>query len=263
MVRKYGQPPYSVAVIHGGPGAIGSVACIARELSVTMGVIEPLQSKYSINELIGELNNQLKENSNAPLTLIGHSWGAFLSLLYAGSHPENVKQIILVGCAPLADEYVPSITERRLRNLSEDEGRLFLQLLDELEDAGKNDSLQQLEKLVEKSDNYQLLSLDEDALPVDNIMYSRIWNEAKKMRSSGELIDRIKKVNRPVYIIQGEYDPHPIEGITEPLELAGIPFKHHLLPHCGHSPFKEKLAIRQFYSILQAIIEERHSYGNL
>ena len=266
MVRKYGQSPFNTVVVHGGPGALGSVACVARELSEIMGVVEPLQSEYSIGELIEELNKQIKGECDMPVTLIGHSWGAFLSLLYTEHYPAKVKQIVLVGSAPLIDEYVPLITERRLRNLSKEDGELFLNLLAKIDKPDNGNALRQLAELVDKSDNYQLIEIGADkvdSFPVDNVMYARIWEEARAMRSSGELMERVKKVNKPIFIIQGENDPHPLEGVTEPLELAGVPFKYYVLPQCGHSPFKEKLAVKQFYSILRSVIEEKHSHGNL
>lgn len=43
-VRTHGKPPFRVAVLHGGPGAPGYMAPVARALSVTAGVIEPLQT---------------------------------------------------------------------------------------------------------------------------------------------------------------------------------------------------------------------------
>lgn len=36
--RIYGKAPYSIVVIHGGPGAPGQVAPVARELSENFGV---------------------------------------------------------------------------------------------------------------------------------------------------------------------------------------------------------------------------------
>ncbi|MHA1167837.1 MAG: alpha/beta fold hydrolase, partial [Candidatus Hodarchaeales archaeon] len=33
LLRKHGKPPYSIAVIHGGPGAGGEMAPVAIELS--------------------------------------------------------------------------------------------------------------------------------------------------------------------------------------------------------------------------------------
>lgn len=261
MIRKYGSPPYNTFVIHGGPGALGSVACIARELSKTMGVIEPLQSQYSISGLVKELNDQIISTNNTPVTLIGHSWGAFLSLLYAECHPGKVKQIVLVGCAPLVDAYVPLINERRLQNLSLEEGNMYLKLLAEANNPDKKDFLKYLGELAEKSDNYDPVKFetdDIDSFPVDSKMYSSIWEEARTMRSNEELIRRIRKVKAPVFIIQGENDPHPVEGVIEPLELIGIPFKHYVLTRCGHSPFREKMAMEQFYYILKTIIDEKH-----
>ena len=39
--RYYGAEPYQAIVVHGGPGALGTVPAIARELSKDYGVIEP------------------------------------------------------------------------------------------------------------------------------------------------------------------------------------------------------------------------------
>ena len=38
--RKYGEAPFNVVVIHGGPGAPGEVAPVARKLSENFGIIE-------------------------------------------------------------------------------------------------------------------------------------------------------------------------------------------------------------------------------
>ena len=37
-LRMYGNKPYVVAVIHGGPGALGEMAPVARELSLNTGI---------------------------------------------------------------------------------------------------------------------------------------------------------------------------------------------------------------------------------
>ncbi len=48
-LRKYGRAPYTVAIVHGGPGAPGDMAPVARELSTTYGVLEPLQTEETLN----------------------------------------------------------------------------------------------------------------------------------------------------------------------------------------------------------------------
>lgn len=75
MVRLYGSAPYKVVLVHGGPGAIGSLKGFAKELSELsqIGVVEAIQYKYSIAELIEELYSQIKENCSDRVSLIGHS----------------------------------------------------------------------------------------------------------------------------------------------------------------------------------------------
>ena len=61
-VRKWGPLPYPVAVIHGGPGAPGEMAQVARELSVVKSVLEPFQTETSLEGQIQELRADLSEH---------------------------------------------------------------------------------------------------------------------------------------------------------------------------------------------------------
>ena len=60
--RKYGKAPYKIAVIHGGPGAGGEMAPIARELASSWGVLEPFQTVTSLEGQIEELKTVLEKN---------------------------------------------------------------------------------------------------------------------------------------------------------------------------------------------------------
>lgn len=74
-VRVHGKKPYRAAVVHGGPGAIGSAAGLAKGLAEYCGVMEPLQSEYTVSGQIEELKGQITSfNGESPLVLIGHSW---------------------------------------------------------------------------------------------------------------------------------------------------------------------------------------------
>ena len=59
-IRKYGKAPFKVAVVHGGPGAPGEMAPVARELSKDYSVIEPFQRSFTIDGQVKELYNDLK-----------------------------------------------------------------------------------------------------------------------------------------------------------------------------------------------------------
>lgn len=75
MVRKHGKEPYHIVVLHGGPGAAGSAFGLARWISKEFGVLEPMQSKYTIMELEEELMEQIEDNCSGKVILAGHSWG--------------------------------------------------------------------------------------------------------------------------------------------------------------------------------------------
>jgi len=54
-LRKYGDAPYNVVVIHGGPGAPGEMLPVAEKLSSDYGILEPFQTKNSIEGQVNEL----------------------------------------------------------------------------------------------------------------------------------------------------------------------------------------------------------------
>jgi pimeloyl-ACP methyl ester carboxylesterase len=261
-VRFYGNKPYQTAVIHGGPGALGSVAAIARELANDYGVIEPLQTKSSITELLVELDEVITVNCEAALTLMGHSWGAWLAWLYAARYPGKVKKLILVGSGPFELPYVADIGKNRLRRLSDNEGLEFntiLQALDSPQAAHKDVLVKRLGELVAKSDNYcpvEIATDPIDRLPVDGNQYNAIWSEAARLRESGELLEAAAQIVCPVVVIHGDSDPHPIEGVSFPLKKRFKNLTVYRLEKCGHSPWREQYARERFYEIVRKELGE-------
>jgi pimeloyl-ACP methyl ester carboxylesterase len=81
-------------------------------------------------------------------------------------------------------------------------------------------------------------------------IFQSVWSEADKLRKNGDLIKFAGRISCPVVAIHGDYDPHPSEGIKEPLSRELSDFRFVLLPNCGHFPWKEKLARKDFFEIL-------------
>jgi pimeloyl-ACP methyl ester carboxylesterase len=119
--KKWGNPPYNVILLHGGPGAIGSLEPLAKELSENFGVIEHLQSKKSIEKEMEELNNIIERNADVPVTIIGHSYGAWFATLFADKYPLDIRKIILVSSGPFKNENAKNIMDTRFERLSEEE----------------------------------------------------------------------------------------------------------------------------------------------
>lgn len=252
--RVYAKPPFRVAVIHGGPGAPGHMAPVARELSKHIGIIEPLQTADSIEGQVQELNAILQEFCSTPVVLIGSSWGAMLSYMFAAQHPSLVEKLILVGSAVYEEKYANDILETRLGRLSSEEVAEVHSLVEDFtEDKGssRDNSLARIGKLFTKADAYCPFTLDTEGLGVQYHIYQQVWTEAVKLRQTGELLELGKSVHCPVIAVHGDYDPNPPEGVQEPLSSVIRDFRFVLLKECGHLPWIEKKAKGPFFEVLR------------
>jgi pimeloyl-ACP methyl ester carboxylesterase len=260
----HGKKPARIAVIHGGPGAPGSVCGIAKQLARDRGVLEPFQTKSTIQGLVTELRDTIITHGAPPAVLIGHSWGAWLSLIFAASHPSLVRSLILVGSGPFKEEYVPEIEKRRISRLSANERNEYSIIRDILEHGQnrgspqeKDGALVKLAELVSKTDYVERSDTDtENALTVrlSGEMYESVWKEASDMRRSGRLLLLCEKIRCPVVAIHGEQDPHPAEGVKDVLAPIIRSFEFYSLDRCGHYPWQEKYAKDTFYEIVASVL---------
>ncbi|MDT3426774.1 pimeloyl-ACP methyl ester carboxylesterase [Paenibacillus forsythiae] len=259
MAKTYGKPPYQTFLIHGGPGAAGEMAGVATFLSQRFGVVESFQTRLTINELILELKKDIEHYSDGPVSLVGYSWGAWLSYIFAASFPELVRKSILVGSAPYKQHYTKDLQATRLARLSEEDKRRVRELEAGLEknESNKNEILRQYGKLMEITDLYDPLPSDDGMVEFNLNVYHHIWQEADALRSSGELLKLGYNVVCPVVAIHGVHDPHPYSGVIQPLSAVLQDFRYHLLEHCGHTPWKERLAKDHFYHLLLAELPEK------
>jgi pimeloyl-ACP methyl ester carboxylesterase len=253
-LRKYGKPPYLVVLVHGGPGAAGTMQAVAKNISVHHCVIEALQTRYSIDSLLVELRGVISLHGHPPVTLIGHSWGAWLSILFASKYPDQVKKLILVASAPLEEKYASKIMKTRLERLDEKDAGVLSMLMNQINisPANKKDPIfLEIADLMRKTDAYQPEFASYRNVNFEYKIYESIWTEAERMRSGGELLLHASRVSCPVLAIHGDYDPHPYKGVKLPLEKAINDFRFHLLEDCGHEPWNEISAKNAFYDLLE------------
>src|SRR5258708_8720711 len=105
FVREYGHSGPQVIVLHGGPGAAGNMAGVARGLSDAYRVVDPFQRRRSGDEQLTVARHVADVHevinfcaADFRPALLGASWGAMLALAYAAAHPSSVGPVILVGC---------------------------------------------------------------------------------------------------------------------------------------------------------------------
>jgi pimeloyl-ACP methyl ester carboxylesterase len=181
--RRYGDAPYNVVVVHGGPGAPGEMAPVAKELSLDYGVLEPLQTKDSIDGQIEELRSMIDENSLIPVNLVGWSWGAWLSFLFAAKYPEYIKKLILIGSGPFEESYAKKIRQTRLSRLSEDEKLKYYSLMRSLNDPGSRNIevfVKDFGELMFVTDSYQSIPRDALVIKFQLDIYQKVWAEASE-----------------------------------------------------------------------------------
>lgn len=260
-MRMYGTAPFRVVVLHGGPGALGSMAPVARALAPEWGVLEPLLAALSIEGQIEELHTLLDRSASPPVTLIGSSWGAMLGFIFAARYPVLVGKLLLVGSGPYEAHYAAGIDQIRWQRLSQEEQRREQALLAALDDpavAGKNAVFAQLGELSTRTDSYDPVSADMEAEDVEvrYDVFTHVWPEAAALRASGQLLELGKQIRCPVLAIHGEYDPHPAVGIREPLARVLSDFRFILLSRCGHEPWTERYARDEFYRLVREELRE-------
>ncbi|UCC79391.1 MAG: alpha/beta hydrolase [Candidatus Zixiibacteriota bacterium] len=253
--RKYGNPPYNVAVIHGGPGAPGYMAPVARELSVAAGVIEPIQTEDSLTGQIEELEKQLINNTDPPVILIGSSWGAVLALLVAARKEIDIEKLILIGSAVFDAESSARIEGIRMSRLDDNKRRQLDKIRMELDNPDSRDKAKIAKDwgdIFFHTDVYDPIITDLEVIEVQYDINVKVWGDFVILRDTpGFLKEEFSKIDKPVMVIHGDYDPHPIEGIRPFLEDCLKDVRFHILSRCGHYPWIERHARQSFFDILK------------
>ena len=261
--RTYGQSPFISVAVHGGPGAPGSASSLAKGLSAFGGSLEPLQSAASVNEQVEELASQIHSYTKEPITIFGHSWGAWLTYLLAYSHPELVRKAILVASGAFDALYVPQMDQRRLSRLSNEDAAEYRKIVSALQGRTERVSdalLSRLGQLAGKADDYCLDPIpdnEDEPVRIDGVQFESIWSEASSLRESGYFMKIAQSITIPVRVIHGAEDPTPVEGVVTPLRANLKNLKWYVLEKCGHQPWKERYARAQFWEIVKAeLLEE-------
>jgi pimeloyl-ACP methyl ester carboxylesterase len=259
--RTYGIPPYTIAVIHGGPGAGGEMEPVARELAADFGILEPLQTTTTLEGQVDELRTVLKNQADPTVILIGFSWGAWLSYLLAAQSPSLVKKLILVGSGPYEHHYVERIQQTRLSRLTESERTEFnaiITLLNDPNGTGKAEKFARLGQLASKTDCYDPVEeiINQPISGGEGNQFHDVLREAQEMRKDGRLLKLADQIRCPVVALHGDYDPHPAKGVRQPLSSRLKDFRFITLEKCGHKPWIERQARDTFYEILRAELHE-------
>jgi pimeloyl-ACP methyl ester carboxylesterase len=193
------------------------------------------------------------------VTLIGFSWGAFLSWIFSARYPSLVGKLILVSSPPFEERYAASITKTRLDRLNaaeRSEAQALIRQLEDPDSGNKNPLLARLGLLLSRADTCDPAPAEDETFHCQYDVFRGVWDEACTLRQNGGLLRMARSITCPVVAIHGDWDPHPHEGVNEPLSRECPDFRFILLAKCGHRPWIERQASEAFYEALVREIKE-------
>ena len=127
----------------------------------------------------------------------------------------------------------------------------LMKILNSPKTENESTAMTKLGKLMNKTDTYEPLPNNSETLDCQQEVFQKVWSEANELRKSGRLLQLGKQIICPVVAIHGDYEPHPTEGVKDPLSHILKNFHFITLEKCGHEPWIERHAKDRFYKTLR------------
>ncbi len=251
VVMLAGGPGFSPGYLEPVAQKLGSqYACVLfHQRGTGRSMMETVTFEtHALKTLVADLEALRRELKVEKLTLLGHSFGGILSMMYASQHPDRVNALVLVDSGgPTLASVAKFVTNLNARISEEDLARVK-----EWSDPAKmkeNRKRAILEITRAKTPAYFADRAKAkpmmDALAEDSFNDAVFWAITPQMMAGLDLREPLKSVKSPVIVIHGTQDP--LESAQEVHEtLAGS--KLVMVEDAGHFPWLEQPA--KFYAAL-------------
>lgn len=264
-VREYGNSGPPVIVLHGGPGAAGDVAPLARELGKEFRVLEPWQrgsgsEPLTVARHVADLHALIESKyKGVRPALVGHSWGAMLALAYAATYPGWVSTVVLIACGTFDQKSRARLRETLEERMDDDLRRKIAELPVKFPDP--NERLREMFRLTRPLYDCRPEYEDEDpdAPPFDVRAHSETWADMLRLQEEGVYPAAFAVIDCPALMMHGMYDPHPGEMIYQSLIRCIPHMEFNLWGPCGHYPWLESIVREEFLITLAGWIYEHPS----
>lgn len=251
-VREYGHSGPGIIVLHGGPGASGHMAPVARRLADSYRVVEPFQrgsgrERLTVASHVADLHEVINfYTGRCYPALLGASWGAMLALAYAASNPNTTGPLILVGCGTF-DLVTRAELQTTIAERMNDEIRARLECSDRLDE---DQSLKASAEAMMPIYSYDLLASPHEEDKVDARAHHETWDDMARLQAEGVYPAALAAIKVPILMIHGTFDPHPGRLIFAGLRPYLPQLEYRELERCGHYPWLERDAADAFFSLV-------------
>jgi pimeloyl-ACP methyl ester carboxylesterase len=248
-------------VLHGGPGAPGSAGPLARALADPLRVFEPWQRWSSdvpltVDRHVADLADVCSRCApDERPAIVGESWGAMLALVFAARYPDRISAVMLVGCGTFDEEararFQRTIEQRRTPELQARLATLETEIQDEAE------RLAEAHRLSDSIYTYRRATGADDRIERFDLKGHReTWNDMIRLQADGTYPAAFARIQCPVLMLHGAYDPHPGAMIRDSLQKCMPHLEYHELEKCGHAPWVEQHARDRFLATARAWLAE-------
>lgn len=260
FTRSVGNGP-DVVVLHGGPSAshrslLPAIDGLASGRRVryydqrgcgrsSVPPTVPLGWEHHLNDLRELLDVWRIEKA----TIIGHSWGALLSLLYAMRHPERAERLVLVTPAPATAAGRKLFLERLARRKA-DLGTFSL-LRDLLRsDLRKRDTAAFRRRAFELTLAPYLKNPEQPCgvspFRIQHRVREAVWRSLRDY----DLTADIAELSVSAMVLHGLFDPIPLSSSSQTAALLGAQLE--VFENSGHMPFFEEY--ERFLAVVSAFV---------
>ena len=259
--REYGSSGPLVLALHGGPGAPGYMARLARGLAASFRVLEPFQrgsgdEPLTVARHVADLHELIESRgAGGRPALVGHSWGAMLALAYAAAHPGGAAALVLIGCGtfdPAARERVRAAREGRMSAAL----RARLRGLAE-EFPDPDERLSVLGSLMLPVDSFDPTVSQLDTEGCDARAHHETWDDMVRLQGAGVYPAAFAAIDAPVIMMHGAVDPHPGGLIRSGLQPHLHRLEYREWERCGHYPWLERAVRDEFLAALREWLTRR------
>jgi proline iminopeptidase len=245
-----------IIIVHGGPGlnhtyflphlnALAAkhqlVYIDQRACGKSSGQLD--SSQMTLNWLVKDIEAIRKELKLGKVTVLAHSWGGLLGMLYAARYPESMRALILSNSvSPKAGEFDQQTNTILNARYSSADSALRSQIIaSQAFRAGDLEAYRSLFRLSFRQSFYDKRYSDSLnlVLPVDFLQKRKVLFYMAKKLAGFNFYPELKNIKCPTLIVHGDDDAIPPE-LPQKIH-QGIPAsKLAVMNDAGHFPFVEK-----------------------